>query len=113
VPAASWSFCKQVRDDPASCVALSHFMTTGGSDLETDVSFPRSSLLQCQFIYVGRLHQSSHAFVLEVYLKFSFVPHSKRIMQGHKAFSVNAVWGNNSCLFSYLHKTHKYSVGRT
>jgi hypothetical protein len=26
--------------------------------------------------------------------------------------SVNAVWGNNRCLFSDPHKTHKYSVGR-
>ena len=29
---------------------------------------------------------------------------------GYKNQSVNAVYGNNRCLFSDRHKTHKYSV---
>jgi hypothetical protein len=29
---------------------------------------------------------------------------------GYKIHSVNDVWGNNLCLFSDPHKTHKYTV---
>ena len=34
----------------------------------------------------------------------------KRLNLGYNNQSVNAVWGNNCCLFSDPHKTHKYSV---
>jgi hypothetical protein len=51
----------------------------------------------------------THQFVIhspfeESYLKMQLVPRSKQ------SRSVNAVLGNNRCLFSDPHKTHKYTV---
>jgi len=46
---------------------------------------------------------------VELYLKIQSVPRSK-LNFGYKNQSVNAVQGNNRCLFSDLHKTHKYTV---
>jgi hypothetical protein len=45
-----------------------------------------------------------------VYLKIQFVPRSKYTPSRYKNQSVNAVQGNNRCLFWDPHKTHKYTV---
>jgi len=48
---------------------------------------------------------------LDYTLKIQFVPRSKHTLYlGYKNQSVNAVQGNNHCLFSDPHKTHKYTV---
>jgi hypothetical protein len=46
---------------------------------------------------------------VELYLKILSVPRSKQSL-GYKNQSVNAVQGNNRCLFCDPHKTHKHTV---
>ena len=47
---------------------------------------------------------------VELYIKTQSVPRSKTLRLGYKNQSVNAVKGNNRCLFSDPHNTHKYTV---
>ena len=47
---------------------------------------------------------------IELYIKIQSVPRSKHTPSVIKKQSVKAVWGNNRCLFSDPHKTHKYTV---
>jgi len=48
--------------------------------------------------------------VTELYINIQFIPHTKHIPSRlYKNQSVNAVWGNNCCLFSDTHKTHTYT----
>ena len=46
---------------------------------------------------------------VELYIKTQSVPRSKHSVC-YTNQSVNAVQGNNRCLFSEPHKTHKYTV---
>ena len=46
----------------------------------------------------------------ELHLKPQSVPQSEHFLLSYKNQSVNAVWGNNCCLFSNPHKTQKYTV---
>ena len=50
--------------------------------------------------------ENQHAF----YSQFGFVPRSDTLPLSYTNQSVNAVQGNNRCLFSDPHKTHKYTV---
>ena len=47
---------------------------------------------------------------VELYINTQSVPAVNTLRLGYKNQSVNVVKGNNRCLFSDPHKTHKYTV---
>jgi hypothetical protein len=68
-----------------------------------------SNLFQVDVLLNSTLFRTKHKLL---HVKIQSVPRSKHTP--YKYELVNVVWGNNSCLFSDPHKTHKYScVGRT
>ena len=72
--------------------------------------------LQKQFIRLvyGSMSILSSLLTAEISLNYIYITRPYRavntLLLGYENQSVYVVWGNNRCLFSDPHKTHKYTV---